>query len=158
MCFKITTLIQAFFQLVPKCRDNSRWESSVTFGLSLTPNSSHLSKGCLTMIMFVAFSEPAASFSLAPLMTGATARACSFGCLEHRYCWELSLHNDQRSLGMLLHDLLNFKHILPGQLQQVVQPVGWGGFEDRAPDQGPRLESEKYSRSSFQMMIHTGRT
>ena len=45
---------------------------------------------------------------------------------------------------MFLHDLLNFKHVFPSQLQQVVHPVSGGCFKDRTPDQGPGLESEKY--------------
>ena len=61
---------------------------------SIAQLSLHLSKGCLTMIMFVAFSDRATSFSWAPVSTGATTLACSFGCLEqgNKYSTYYLLH------------------------------------------------------------------
>ena len=44
--------------------------------------SSHLSKGCLTMIKFVDMLENAICLIVAPSTTGATTLACSLGCLK----------------------------------------------------------------------------
>ena len=43
------------------------------------------------------------------------------------------------SPGVLLHDLLHLELVLAGQVEQVVHPVGGGGLEHGAPDQGAAL-------------------
>ena len=52
------------------------------------------------------------------------------------YLYTVHLSN---SPGVLLHDLLHLELILPGQVEQVVHPVGGGGLKHRAPDQRPAL-------------------
>ena len=106
------------------------------------------------MIKFVASLSKDISFKVAPSTTGATTRACSFGCLVRNelICDHICSSN---SPGVLLNDLLHLELILAGQVEQVVHPVGGGGLEHGAPDQGAALgnHNKKVRMLCLQFML-----